>query len=156
MLNQEGFEYDIIDAVLATRVDSFKNIKEKALALSDLKKQPYFGDLAIAFRRVVSIIEGTVPDAVDEKRLQEPQEQALYQKFQELQDPVEEFLHVRAYSKALAKIVEIKEPVDQFFDHVMVNVDDAALKANRMALLKAISGLFSQLADFSKIVVKKG
>ncbi len=156
LLNQEGFDYDIIDAVLATRVDSFKNIKEKAIALSDLKKQPYFGDLAIAFRRVVSIIEGSVPDSVDEQKLQEPQEQALYNKFRELQEPVEGFLAVRDYSKALQKIVEIKEPVDGFFDHVMVNVDDAALKANRMALLKAISGLFSQLADFSKIVVKKG
>jgi len=156
LLNQEGFDYDIIDAVLATRVDSFKNIKEKALALSDLKKQPYFGDLAIAFRRVVSIIEGSVPDAVDAKLLQETAEQELYRKFQELQEPVEGFLAVRDYSKALAKIVEIKEPVDRFFDHVMVNVDDAALKANRMALLKVISGLFSQLADFSKIVVKKG
>lgn len=155
LLTQEGFEYDVIDAVLGTRVDSFKDIREKAVALSDLKKQPYFETLAIAFRRVASIIEGDVPDAVDEAKLAESEERELYEKFVELRPAVESCLKIRDYSSALEKIVEIKPEVDRFFDHVMVNVDDPALRQNRMALLKNISGLFSQLADFSKIVVKK-
>lgn len=155
LLTQEGFEYDVIDAVLGTRVDSFKDIREKAVALSDLKKQPYFEALAIAFRRVASIIEGDVPGEVDPARLTETEERELYEKFEELRPAVESCLKIRDYSSALEKIVEIKPEIDRFFDHVMVNVDDAALRQNRMALLKAISGLFSQLADFSKIVVKK-
>ncbi|CAI2719566.1 glycine--tRNA ligase subunit beta [Nitrospina watsonii] len=155
LLTQEGFEYDVIDAVLGTRVDSFKDIREKAVALSDLKKQPYFETLAIAFRRVASIIEGQVPDAVDAALLKEEPERELYAQWEAMQPTVESCLNIRDYSSALAKIVEIKPAVDRFFDGVMVNVDDAALRQNRMALLKAVSGLFSQLADFSRIVVKK-
>ncbi|MGP0566125.1 MULTISPECIES: glycine--tRNA ligase subunit beta [unclassified Nitrospina] len=155
LLTQEGFEYDVIDAVLGTRVDSFKDIKEKATALSDLKKQPYFEALAIAFRRVASIIEGQVPDEVNPDYLKEEPERALNDKFMELRPMVESCLNIRDYSSALAKIVEIKPAVDRFFDHVMVNVEDPKLRQNRMALLKSISALFSKLADFSKIVVKK-
>jgi len=156
LLNGEGYEYDVIEAVLATKVDSFKNVREKAKALSELKQQDYFEPLAVAFRRVVSIIEGDVVGKVDPKLLQESGEKALYEKFQEIEKPVRVHLEARDYSKALAKIVEIKPAVDAFFDQVMVNVKDPALKANRMTLLAGIASLFSQIADFSKIVVKKG
>jgi glycyl-tRNA synthetase beta chain len=155
LLNNEGYDYDVIEAVLATKIDSFKNVREKAKALSDLKKQEYFEPLAIAFRRVVSIIEGDVAGKVDPKLLEESGEKDLYEKFQEIEKPVRAHLKARDYSSALAKIVEIKTAVDAFFDQVMVNVKDPALKANRMTLLSNIASLFSEIADFSRIVVKK-
>ena len=155
MLAGEGYEYDVIDAVLATQIASFKNAESKAKALSELKKQPYFEDLATAFKRVDRIIEGDVPGEVNQELLKEEAELALFRKFAGIKPTVEKHTQAGEYSAALAKIAVIKGEVDDFFDHVMVNVEDAALKANRMALLKSIAGLFSQLADFSKIVLKK-
>jgi glycyl-tRNA synthetase beta chain len=155
MLVGEGYEYDVIDAVLATKIASFKNAQGKAKALSDLKKQSYFEDLVTAFKRVARIIEGDVPGEVDPDLLNEEAEKALFRKFAGIKSTVERHTQAGEYSAALAKIAVIKGEVDDFFDHVMVNVDDAALKANRMALLKSIADLFSPLADFSKIVLKK-
>ena len=155
MLAGDGYEHDVIDAVLATKITSFKNAESKAKALSELKKQDYFADLATAFKRVDRIIEGDMSIDVDPELFTEEAEKALFRKFAGINPTVVDRTQAGDYAGALAKIVEIKGEVDAFFDHVMVNVDDAALKANRMALLKSIAGLFSPLADFSKIVLKK-
>lgn len=155
MLSAEGFEYDVIDAVLETEIVSLKDTKEKATALADLKKRDYFENLATAFKRVVRIIEGDVPGEVNQELLKEEAELALFRRFAGIKPTVERHIQEGEYSPALAKIAVIKSEVDDFFDHVMVNVDDEAIKANRMALLKSIADLFSPLADFSKIVLKK-
>jgi hypothetical protein len=155
LLSAEGFEYDVIDAVLETEIVSLKDTKEKAAALADLKNRDYFEDLATAFKRVARIIEVDVPGEVNQELLKEEEELALFRRFAGIKSTVERHTQAGEYSAALAKIAVIKSEVDDFFDHVMVNVDDAALKANRMALLKSIADLFSPLADFSKIVLKK-
>jgi len=155
MLVGDGYEYDVIDAVLATQIASFKNAEGKARALSELKRQPYFEDLATAFKRVDRIIEDDVSSEVDPELLKEDAEKALFRKFAGIKPTVVNQTQAGDYAGALAKIVEIKDEVDAFFDHVMVNVDDPELRGNRMALLKSIAGLFSPLADFSKIVIKK-
>ncbi len=155
LLRDEGYPYDAVDAVLATEIDSIVDVRRKVSALSDLKRQPYFEPLAIAFRRVVSILNEEAEGAVDPGALKEPQEKALYEKYREIRKPVEEHLRQREFDRALACIVEIKPEVDQFFDHVMVMVEDNILRKNRLHLLYAISRLFADLADFSKIVLKK-
>ncbi len=155
MLTGEGYPYDAIDAVLSAGIGEFKEVRAKVAALSDLKKRDYFEDLATAFKRVVRIIEGDVPGEVNPELLKEEAEQVLFRKFAGIKSTVERHTQAGEYSSALAKIAVIKGEVDDFFDHVMVNVDDEPLKQNRMALLKSIAGLFSPLADFSKIVIKK-
>ena len=155
MLLGMGFEHDVINAVLSTGFSLPPEVRRKADALADLKKQDYFEDLATAFKRVVRIIEGDVPEEVDPELLQEEAELALFRRFAGIKPTVQKHTQAGEYSAALAKIAVIKAEVDDFFDHVMVNVDDTALKANRMALLKSIADLFSPLADFSKIVIKK-
>ena len=155
MLAGEGYDPDVIDAVLATHIASFKNAQGKAKALSELKRRPYFEDLATAFKRVNRIIEGDAVSEVNPDLLKEEAELALFRKFAGIKPTVKDKIQAGEFSEALEKIAEIKSEVDDFFDHVMVNVDDPSLRANRMALLKSIAGLFSPLADFSKIVLKK-
>ena len=155
LLTEEGYPYDAIDAVLSTGIDTFKNVRDKVAALSDMKEQPYFEALATAFKRVVSILTDDVSATVDSKLFKEPAEKALYAKLLEVSDPVQSLVGQGDYALALAKIAEIKDSVDAFFDTVMVNVDDVPLKKNRMALLYSISQLFKPLADFSRIVLKK-
>ncbi len=156
LLSNEGYEYDVIDAVLNTRIVSFKDVQAKTAALSDLKQQDYFESLAVAFRRVVSILEGQVFPDLQPDLLQETAEKALLEKARPMEDEVRQYIAGQEYSKALARIVEIKPEVDAFFDAVMVNVEDATVRDNRKALLSIIAGLFSQIADFSRIVIKKG
>ena len=155
-LDAEGFPYDAIDCVLSTGLDSIVDIKAKVSAFSALKKQPYFEPLAIAFRRVVSILNDEAEGEVDTGLLNEPAEKKLFEEYLKVRDPVFRHIQNKEFSQALEKIVEIKPAVDRFFDEVMVMVDDVSLRKNRLHLLHQISGLFSGLADFSRIILKKG
>ena len=155
-LNAEGFTHDAIDCVLSTGLDSIVDIEAKVAAFSDLKKQPYFEPLAIAFRRVVSILNEDAEGDVDPGLLNEPAEKKLFEAFLKIRQPVFQYTQNRDFRQALEKIAEIKPAVDEFFDEVMVMVEDVSLRNNRLHLLYQISTLFSELADFSRIILKKG
>lgn len=155
LLDAEGFEYDAIDAVLSTGIDSLIDVKKKVAAFSALKQQPHFEPLAIAFRRVVSILTDEAEGEVQADLLREPQEKKLYEHYLKIRKPVEQLIREKDFAAALEKIVEIKSSIDDFFDHVLVMEKDDALRKNRLRLLHHISLLFSQIADFSKIVLKK-
>ncbi len=150
-----GFAYDVIDAVLATGIDSFADAAKKVEALAELKKQEWFEPLATAFKRVVSILNEDAEGEIDPNGFQDPAEKALYEHYLKISGPVARHFERKEFSEALAKIVEIKPSVDAFFDKVMVMVEDEALRKNRLHLLFHISRLFVQLADFSRIVLKK-
>jgi len=155
-LNAEGFPHDAIDCVLSTGLDSIVDIRAKVSAFSDLKKQPYFEPLAIAFRRVVSILTEEAAGEVDPGLLNESAEKKLFEAYLKVRDPVLRNIQNKEFDQALEKIAEIKPAVDGFFDEVMVMVEDVALRDNRLHLLHQISGLFSGIADFSRIILKKG
>ena len=155
-LDAEGFPHDAIDCVLSTGLDSIVDIKAKVVAFSDLKKQPYFEPLAIAFRRVVSILKEGADGQVDPLLLNEPAEKKLFEVYLKLHEPVLRHIQKKEFDQALEKISEIKPAVDGFFDEVMVMVEDVSLRNNRLYLLHQISSLFSGLADFSRIILKKG
>ena len=155
LLVGQGFPYDVIDAVLSVGIDSFVDVEKKIWAFSELKAQPYFEPLAVTFRRVVSILTKEAEGEIDCDLFKDPGEKQLYDSFLRIQPPVEKFLEKKNFTAALAKIVEIKSPVDQFFDSVLVMDTDQDIRINRLRLLYNISLLFSRIADFSKIVVKK-
>ncbi len=152
----EGYPYDAVDAVIATGIDHPGDGVKKVEALSELKKQPYFEALAVAFRRVVSILNEEAKGEVDPGLLNEEAEKVLYQEYLRLRPLVEGHTEKREFALALERIVEIKKAVDGFFDQVMVMVDDSAIRKNRLHLLYGISRLFAPIADFSRIVVEKG
>ena len=150
----EEYPYDAIDAVLSANIDSLVDVRQKVVALSDLKKQPYFEPLAITFRRVVSILNEESDGDIQTSLLSEPAEKKLYDEYRRIKEPVENHLSKKQFPQALEKIVEIKETVDEFFEHIMVMTKEDELRKNRLRLLKHISLLFSNIADFSKIVLK--
>jgi glycyl-tRNA synthetase beta chain len=154
LLTEEGVPYDVIDAVLSTGIDSLVDAKRKVMALSELKKLPHFEPLAVAFRRVVSILTDDAPGEIKPDLLTDPAEKELYAQYVKIREPVQQLVLKKDFAKALEKIVEIKGAVDDFFDQVMVMVEDDALKKNRLHLLYGISLLFADIADFSRIVVK--
>ncbi|RUA03566.1 MAG: glycine--tRNA ligase subunit beta [Deltaproteobacteria bacterium] len=154
MLTETGYAKDVVQAVTHVSVDRVPNVWRRVRALETLKAKADFGALAGTFKRVGNIIRKAgddKPDSVTEALFEEKSESALHRACQEATRLVSERLDNRDFDGALLKVAALKEPVDTFFDDVMVMAEDQALRNNRLALLRQVADLFDQFADFSKI-----
>ena len=161
LLVEEGFSKDVIAAVVSFSMDNIPAVRKRTEALEALKAKPDFEPLAIAFKRVVNIIRqarqlGEIASGhgrmnTDPGLFQQPCEQSLYDALQRVKQNISEDLKKGDFDRALLTVATLKQPVDAFFDGVMVLTKDQSLKQNRLALLGEIAGLFSIFADFSKI-----
>lgn len=154
MLSSQSYPTDVVDAVLSADFNEPLDAVERVKALSALKGREDFEPLSVAFKRVGNIIKGGLNQDVDPSLLQADAEIALNEALQNVRDRVSALVEAREYSQALETIAGLREPVDRFFDDVMVMVDDQAVKNNRLALLTSISDLFSGIADFNRIAEK--
>jgi len=146
-----GFAYDEVNAVLATGWTELVDVEARLLAIQAVRPTADFEPLAAAFKRISNILKQAahVPGAALSAALLEPgPETALYIAFEQTRHKVKQL----PYQEALAEVATLRPAVDLFFDKVMVNVPDAALRANRLALLHALLTEFSTIADFSEIV----
>lgn len=147
----QQYPADVVEAVLsasfAEPVDALTRIR----ALATLKQRADFEPLAVAFKRVGNIIKQGVQRPVDQAVLVEASEQELYRQLQQVEEEVRTLVADRDYLRALEAVARLREPVDAFFDDVMVMVDDERIRTNRLALLTSIAALFSGIADFSRI-----
>ncbi len=146
---------DVVDAVLAAGFDEVLSVQGRVKALASLRQEPDFEPLAAGFKRVVNILKKQAVDfdsfaIVAEKLVEEP-EQALFEAYKSAEVQVASALAARDWSAACAALIALKVPVDHFFDHVMVMVDDEAVRNNRLALLSGLRSLFMQVADISVI-----
>ncbi|HDM75881.1 MAG TPA: glycine--tRNA ligase subunit beta, partial [Deltaproteobacteria bacterium] len=142
---------DVVDAALSASFDNILDDARRIKALAEIKKRPEFTSLVIAFKRVANITKDHEPGDVNEKLFKEDVEKKLYEAFLNTKDRFESFLAEGNYFDAMEEMVKLKEPIDQFFDGVMVMDPDEKLRENRLNLLSAIGTLFSQVADFLKI-----
>lgn len=145
---------DIYDAVLSCRPTRPVDFSRRVEAVDAFKALPEAESLAAANKRINNIlkkIKGDISTTIDCDLLQENAEKTLHEKVASLSNEVNTLFAAGDYQSALTKLAALKEPVDQFFDDVMVMADDEALKNNRIALLKIISDLFLQAADLSKL-----
>jgi len=155
MLTSQGFSYDVVDAVLALGIDNLPDSASRIEALQQMKKDPDFEALSIAFKRVVNILKAGTPEAgVETGLFEHDAERALFDKYLEIRDTVITLMKQRRYVDALKLISTIRAAVDGFFDSVLVMADDAGVRQNRCALLGAIASLFTGFADFSKIAAE--
>jgi glycyl-tRNA synthetase beta chain len=156
LLNEEGFDKDVVAAVISVSIDNIPDVWQRTRALQTLKGAADFEPLAAAFKRVVNILRKAQDDiaALPDKALfQEPAETALFEALDQVKAQVGEKMAGDDLEGALRVIATLREPVDRFFDDVMVMTDEADLRGNRLALLNAIAALFDRMADFSKIYV---
>jgi glycyl-tRNA synthetase beta chain len=110
--------------------------------------------LAAANKRIRNILkklEGKLPFQVKSELLEEGAERALATHVTQLSTEALPLIRAGFYQEALMKLAALQEPVDQFFDQVMVMVDNAELRDNRIALLNKLQNLFMQVADFSRL-----
>jgi glycyl-tRNA synthetase beta chain len=127
MLTEEGFDKDVVAAVASVSIDDLPDVWKRARALQRLKGAADFEPLAAGFKRVVNILRKTeVPDDAmpDPARFIEPAEKALHDAFRTTREKVGELLGNGDLEKALRVIATLREPVDQFFEDVMVMTDD--------------------------------
>jgi glycyl-tRNA synthetase beta chain len=156
ILVEEGYDKDVVAAVAAVSIDDIPNVWKRTQALQTLKGAADFEPLAAGFKRVVNILRKTQvpPDTQPDAALfGEPSEKSLYAAYQTAKTKVGQLLENGNLEGALRVIAQLREPVDRFFEDVMVMTDDLGVRENRLALLNAIAGLFNRMADFSKIAI---
>ncbi|MFH2118804.1 MAG: glycine--tRNA ligase subunit beta [Pseudomonadota bacterium] len=153
-LISQGHPYDVVDAILATGMDSLVAADDKIRAMADFKSHPDFQPLAIAFKRVVNIIRGFQNGAVDPALLSGPEEKNLHEAFLKIRETILTHISGGDYSAVLFDLARLREPVDAFFEAVLVMAEDEKVRFNRLSLLEEISTLFHDVADFSKIVTE--
>ena len=150
-LSSQGVPVEAVEAVTSVSFDNIVDCRRRTEALMAISDQPVFTLLAGAYKRVRNIIKEHNDSTVDEKLLHEPAERKLYDNLKKIAADCEPYLQNRDYGAALEVILQMKEPVDTFFDDVMVMVDDQAVRNNRLSLLAAVSELFLRVGDFSKM-----
>ncbi|RJX31416.1 MAG: glycine--tRNA ligase subunit beta [Desulfurivibrio sp.] len=150
-LISKGIAQEAVEAVLSTSFDDIVDCRKRIDALLSISSRETFTLLAGAFKRVINIIKEHADDQVSPDLLQEEAEKKLYAAYLEVRDQVEPLVREKDYAQALEKILAMKEPVDAFFDTVMVMSEDNRLRKNRLSLLAAIARLFLRIGDFSKM-----
>jgi glycyl-tRNA synthetase beta chain len=155
LLRDSGHAQDCIEAVLAQRPTRIDLVPAKLAAVHAFLALPEALALAAANKRIGNILKKaeTVLNQPDPALLQEAAEKALYARIQEIAPVVSAHVAGEAYADALKALASVRNEVDQFFDKVMVNVDDSAVRANRLALLKVLFNHLNAVADISKLGV---
>jgi glycyl-tRNA synthetase beta chain len=166
-LEERGFAYDVRDATLEARIRmggaerpgwcDAADALSRARALAGFRDDPRFAPLVVLFKRVANILKAAtepLPPKLDAVRLLDAHEQALLAASELARARTAERWEKRDYAAVLPELLEMKGAIHAFFDHVMVNVDDAATRLGRLRLLADVRELFLRGWDFSRVVVE--
>lgn len=155
-LKEKGYGIEAIDAVLAQCPYRLNEIPQRLDALRHFMTQPEAQSLCSANKRIGNILKkaelpATASLSVTPALLIEPAEKTLAETLATIAPQAHSDMAHGRYTEALARLAALKAPVDAFFDHVMVNADDFALRQNRLALLDALHRAMNQVGDLSRL-----
>jgi len=153
-LREQGFSAQQVDAVLALRPQRLADVQKRLEAVRAFAALPEAPALAAANKRVGNILkkaETAVQARVDASLLQETAEQELNQALQTAVPRADAQFAEGDYTASLQTLAVLRAPVDAFFDKVMVNAEDPALKANRLGLLATLHEAMNRVADLSRL-----
>lgn len=150
----EGYAYDLVDAVLEASADDLPGARKRIIALSHFREADDFTGLVIGSRRVMNILKGDPSVTVDASALVEPASIALETARAETKKLVDAAIASDDLDDAVKSLLGLRRPIDEFFDAVMVMVDDEKLRAVRLGLLSEVRSLFMRIADFSRVVLE--
>lgn len=151
LVSQQGFAADAVDASLTAGMDDLVDAVARARALAAFKNRPDFESLATAFKRVVNIIKEPETTPVSPELFSGNAEKGLFDALQTTAGLVAGCMDRSDYDGGLAAMAKLKEPIDAFFDSVLVMDKNEAVRRNRLALLTQIHDLFARVGDFRKI-----
>ena len=152
-LREQGHRAEAIEAVLAQCPDRLDQVPKRLAALAEFMMRPESESLCAANKRISNILKKSeaATASVQPQLLKEAAERALAQMLTEIGPNAEAAVAEGRYSEALSGLSVLKAPVDAFFDQVMVNAEDAQLRANRLALLATLHRSMNQVADLSRL-----
>jgi glycyl-tRNA synthetase beta chain len=153
-LREQGYTAHEVDAVLSLRPARLGEVAKRLEAVRAFAALPEAASLAAANKRVSNIlkrVEGAVPEGLQPELLREVPEQALAAALRAVMPAAQRQFDAHDYTGSLQALAVLKAPVDAFFDGVMVNAEDEALRRNRLALLKQLHGAMNQVADLSRM-----
>ena len=154
-LRDQGYSPQEVDAVISLRPQRLSEMPKRLTAVRAFAMLPEATALAAANKRVGNILKkegiGAKVAAVNDKLLQEPAEQALHQALLQITPKADAAFKAGDYSASLQALAALRVPVDDFFDNVMVNAEDASLRTNRLALLSQLHQAMNRVADISKL-----
>jgi glycyl-tRNA synthetase beta chain len=151
-----GLDVETFDAVMARQPLSLVDFELRLQAVQAFLQLEEAQSLASANKRIANILrqaEVTETSDIDESLLEEGAERALYDGLVSAEVTVRPLLDQRDYTRALRALAALREPVDRFFDDVMVMADDASVRSNRLALLAGLRALFLDVADISRLSI---
>jgi glycyl-tRNA synthetase beta chain len=154
-----GFGSEQFEAVLAVSPSSLYDFDRRLRAVAEFSRRPEAASLAAANKRVANILrkqadEGgaqTIGSTVDAAHFEAPVEHALAAALAAANGDTRSALREGNYTAVLARLAELQAPVDAFFDGVLVNADNPAVRANRLALLGQLKAQFTAIADIAKL-----
>jgi glycyl-tRNA synthetase beta chain len=156
---EENIATETFNAVAAKQLTVPLDIHKRVLAVHNFTQLPQATSLAAANKRVSNILSKSAEDSgtsvVNAALLQEDAEKHLARALAEKTAVVAPLFAARDYTAALASLADLREPVDVFFEQVMVMAEDEVLRNNRLALLAQLQALFLQIADISQLVPEK-
>jgi len=158
LLVEDGFSKDVVAAVTSVSVDDVPGAWKRVAALEALKDRPDFEPLAVAFKRVVNIIKKSAaaendakPGQIEPRLFEDDSESGLLEAYESVEKKVTAAMEKNLFDDALVAVASLRDPVDRFFDAVMVMAENSDIRRNRLALLGKIAALFGSLADFSRL-----
>jgi glycyl-tRNA synthetase beta chain len=151
ILAGEGYPGDVAEAVLSVWLDDPVSTVKRTAALSGWKSRPEFSDLAGSIKRVANILKGKETGALDESILAEDAECELLAAYRQAEGEITGLLAKEDFDSATGVLLKLKDPIDAFFNGVMVMDKDERIRDNRLALLNLVRSLFLKLGDFSLI-----
>ncbi len=156
VLREQGYSAQEVDAVLSRRPQHLAGVAARLAAVRAFSALPEAAALAAANKRVSNILKKAGPSVTDDANvdpalLREPAEQALAAALAEARPKADAAFEQGDYTASLQALAALRAPVDAFFADVMVNADDPALKANRLALLATLHAAMNRVADLSRL-----
>ncbi|MCG8370227.1 MAG: glycine--tRNA ligase subunit beta, partial [Proteobacteria bacterium] len=151
-----GLGTETFDAVMAREPVSLVDFDRRLAAVQTFARLDQAGSLAAANKRIANILRQAGDPGglrVKNKRLELDAEKALCNALRNARDKVAPMLEERRYAEVLNELADLRDPVDRFFDDVMVMVDDEAVRNNRLALLGELRALFLDVADVSRLAI---
>ncbi|HZK32929.1 MAG TPA: glycine--tRNA ligase subunit beta [Tissierellaceae bacterium] len=147
-----GIRYDVVDALIDADVKDIYDTKIKADELNKWLEEE-LSEVLISFKRIANLVEKTSSQEVN-KDLLVNEELNLYESHRDVEEKIDKLIEKKDYYEALEELSTLQEPIDDYFDNVMVMVEDEKIKNNRLGLLRKIYDTMLKICDLSKIVNK--
>lgn len=152
---EAGYPAESFEAVLTADSTGVVDFDQRMQALAKFRERPEAESLAAANKRIANILRksaaGEIPGVIDASMLRIDAEKSLHAALDAVSAAVTADIAARRYDDALAKLAALRPSIDAFFNDVMVNDPDPALRSNRLALVSRVRSLFAGVADFSKL-----